>query len=109
MRAQRVREGESRAEMQIAKWTAEGAVKGGGRVFCDVGHTSVAGNMMVFRKAHGSFRESRWHRGWILRSSLTEDYSVRGGRFYISGIMTAYGSLHLANKVCLHALFYHKK
>lgn len=27
MRAQRVREGESRAEMQFAKWTAEGAVK----------------------------------------------------------------------------------
>ena len=26
MRAQRVREGESRVEMQIAKWTAEGAV-----------------------------------------------------------------------------------
>jgi DNA-binding CsgD family transcriptional regulator len=30
MRAQRVREGESRTEMQIAKWTAEGAVKGFG-------------------------------------------------------------------------------
>ncbi len=26
MRAQRVREGESRVEMQAAKWTAEGAV-----------------------------------------------------------------------------------
>lgn len=26
MRAQRVREGESRAEMQTAKWTAEGTV-----------------------------------------------------------------------------------
>ena len=26
MRAQRVREGESRAEMQFTKWTAEGAV-----------------------------------------------------------------------------------
>ncbi len=26
MRAQRVREGESRVEMQVAKWTAEGAV-----------------------------------------------------------------------------------
>ena len=26
MRAQRVREGESRMEMQVAKWTAEGAV-----------------------------------------------------------------------------------
>ena len=28
MRAQRIREGESRVEMQIVKWTAEGAVKG---------------------------------------------------------------------------------
>ena len=28
MRAQRVREGESRAEMQIVKWAAEGAAKG---------------------------------------------------------------------------------
>lgn len=28
MCAQRVREGESRAEMQVAKWTAEGTVKG---------------------------------------------------------------------------------
>ena len=28
MRAQRVRAGESRVEMQAAKWTAEGTVKG---------------------------------------------------------------------------------
>ena len=63
MRAQRVREGESRAEKQFTKWTAEGTGKGDRLVFCDVRHTSVAGNMQVFRKAHGSFRESRWHRG----------------------------------------------
>ena len=63
MRAQRVREGESRVEMQIVKWTAEGTGKGDRLVFCDVRHTSVAGNIKVFRKAHGSFRESRWHRG----------------------------------------------
>ena len=36
MRAQRVREGESRIEKQAAKWTAEGAVKGETGVFCDV-------------------------------------------------------------------------
>ena len=30
MRAQRVREGESRVEMQAAKWTAEGAVNRAG-------------------------------------------------------------------------------
>ena len=52
MRAQRVREGESRVEMQAAKWTAEG-----------VGHTSVAGNMQVFRKAHSANCETRWYRG----------------------------------------------
>ena len=63
MRAQRVREGESRVEMQVAKWTAEGTGNGFCLVFCDVRHTSVAGNMQVFRKVHGSFRESRWHRG----------------------------------------------
>ena len=63
MRAQRVREGESRVEMQVVKWTAEGTGKGSNLVFCDVRHTSVAGNMQVFRKVHGSFRESRWHRG----------------------------------------------
>ncbi len=28
MRAQRVREGENRVEMQTAKWTTEGTVKG---------------------------------------------------------------------------------
>ena len=85
MRAQRVREGESRIEMQIAKWTAEGAVKGSGRVFCDVGHTSVAGNMQVFRKVHGSFRETRWHRGWykkLIRSSLTDTTSLSGRAFF---------------------------
>ena len=63
MRAQRVREGESRVEMQIVKWTTEGTGKGDRLVFCDVRHTSVAGNMQVFRKAHGSFLVSRWHRG----------------------------------------------
>ena len=63
MRAQRVREGESRVEMQIVKWTAEGTGKSSSLVFCDVRHTSVVGNMKVFRKVHGSFRESGWLRG----------------------------------------------
>ena len=38
MRAQRVREGESRAEKQFTKWTAEGTGKDifGYQVFCDV-------------------------------------------------------------------------
>ena len=41
MRAQRVREGESRVEMQVAKWTAEGTGKGFCLVFCDVRHTGI--------------------------------------------------------------------
>ena len=32
------------------------------RVFCNVGHTSVASDMSVFGKVH-DYRESRWHRG----------------------------------------------
>ena len=63
MRAQRVQEGESRVEMQVAKWTAEGTGKGFCLVFCDVRHTSVAGNMQVFRKAHSANCETRWYRG----------------------------------------------
>ena len=63
MRAQRVREGESRVEMQAAKWTAEGTGKGSNLVFCDIRHTSVAGNMQVFRKAHSANCETRWYRG----------------------------------------------
>ena len=84
MRAQRVREGESRVEMQIVKWTAEGTGKGDRLVFCDVRHTSVAGKMQVFRKAHGSFRESRWHRGWILTLVLDREQilSWAGFLFY---------------------------
>ena len=60
MRAQRVREGESRIEMQVVKWTAEAQSKvryqngyDVNQVFCDVGHTLVAGDMQVSRKAHG--------------------------------------------------------
>ena len=50
MRAQRVREGESRVEMQSAKWTAEGAVKGLLPEYsATCGHTSVAGDMLVSR------------------------------------------------------------
>mgnify|MGYP000281989725 FL=1 len=36
-------------------------------------HTSVAGDMIVSRKVHGKFHESRWHRGNKLDlPSLTE-------------------------------------
>ena len=67
VRAQRVREGGSRIEMQIVKWTAEGAVKGREEKLAEYsatwGHTSVAVNMKVFRRAHRSSCESGWHRG----------------------------------------------
>ncbi len=52
MRAQRVREGESRVEMQSAKWTAEGAVIGLLPEYsATCGHTSVAGDMLLSRRA----------------------------------------------------------
>ncbi len=67
MRAQRVREGGSRIEMQIVKWAAEGAVKGSSRVFCDVRHTSVAEICQYLVRVQGiaeaMFCESGWHRG----------------------------------------------
>ena len=74
MRAQRVREGESRAEMQSAKWTAEGTVKGFFiRVLCDVrAYVSCRGYAGISQSARAD-RESRWHRGNNFRlPSLTE-------------------------------------
>ena len=56
MRAQRVREAENRVEMQVAKWMLRAQPKAGyifSLVLCDVGHTLVAGDMQVSRKAHG--------------------------------------------------------
>ena len=55
MRLQRVREAESRTEMQIVKWTAEGMVKGASRVFHDVTHTLVARDMLVSYREYGFF------------------------------------------------------
>lgn len=49
MRLQRVGAGGIPIEMQFIKWTAEGMVKGFFRVFHDVRHTLVVGNMLVFR------------------------------------------------------------
>ncbi|MDD2414495.1 MAG: hypothetical protein PHI94_04930 [Eubacteriaceae bacterium] len=44
MHRQRVRDGESRMEMQAAKWTAEGAAKGSDRVHCDVNAAKAVGH-----------------------------------------------------------------
>ena len=61
MRAQRVREGESRVEMQVVKWTAEGMVKGLFRVFHDVlAYVSCRGYDSILLRVQ--FCKSRWHR-----------------------------------------------
>ncbi len=65
---------------QIVKWTAEGAVKGETRVFCDVRHASVAGDMLVSRKAHGVGCESRWHREYVV--FVLDRESLCQGLFY---------------------------
>lgn len=54
MRFQRARDGGNLAEMQFIKWTAEGMVKGDDPEYSmTCGHTSVAGNMLVFRREYG--------------------------------------------------------
>ena len=63
---------------QTVKWAAEGARKGSNRVFCDVRHTSVAGNMLVFRREQGVSPEPRWHRGTV---SVLDMYSCHGRIF----------------------------
>ena len=87
MHAQRVREGESRVETQIAKWTVEGAVKGRQAEYsATCGHTSVAGNMMVFRQEYGRsvVKQGGTAGGLYIRSSLT--VFVMGGLFCCPGI-----------------------
>ena len=43
--------------MQFGKWTAEGAVKGESRVFCDAMHALEAQGMEVPGKAHGNVKQ----------------------------------------------------
>ena len=79
--------------MQIAKWTAEGAVNRAGisirtKYSATRGHTSVAGNMIVFHREHGEIHETRWQRG-NFNSSLTDRY-IWQGRFF----MTCLPDLH---------------
>jgi hypothetical protein len=52
-------------------------------VFCDVGITSVSGDMLVSRKCTIQSREAGWHRG-IKISSLTVDFSIVRDFFYVS-------------------------
>ena len=55
MRAQRVREGESRVERQFIKWTVEGTGKDtfGYQVFCDVrAYVSCQGYDGILQSAH---------------------------------------------------------
>ena len=79
MRAQRVREAESRIEMQVAKWTAEGAVKGRKTIIRRLSilrrrtYVSCQEYVGILQSAWECTRESRWHRGKDLDlPSLTE-------------------------------------
>ena len=75
MRAQRVREAESRIEMQVAKWTAEGTVKGfeNPSTLRREAYVSCRRYVSILQSAWECTRESRWHRGKDLDlPSLTE-------------------------------------
>ena len=94
MRAQRVREGESRAEMQIVKWTAEGAVKGRTESLPSIlrreAYVSCRRYVGISLRAQGDDTcESRWHRGaYMIAPSLTDSIfyeSVRDGAFGFTG------------------------
>lgn len=65
MPVQRTRQGESRVRNKSSNGPrrVQSNARESRRVFCNVRHTSVAGDMQVSRKAHGASRESRWHRG----------------------------------------------
>ena len=66
MRAQRVRGGESRIEMQTVKWTAEGMGNGKRQVFHDV-KVYVSYRRYAGISQRGMVEEdhkSRWHREW---------------------------------------------
>ena len=47
-------------------------------------HTSVAGNMKVFRKEYGSNRKSRWHRGWYHINEAMGAYNMQKYREIIT-------------------------
>lgn len=53
MVAQRVRIAESRIEPRLSNGPLRAQGTAEGSVFCDVGHTSVVRNMLVFRKRMG--------------------------------------------------------
>ena len=88
MVAQRVRGAESRMEPRISNGPLRAQSKEFIKAICKISdwiliynseysvtwrHTSVAGDMIVSRKVHGKFHESRWHRGNKLDlPSLTE-------------------------------------
>ena len=80
MLSQRAGDGENPAELQFRKWTAKGTMKGRiCRVSCDVRLTSVAGDMLVSRKAH-IVCEAGWHRDKY--SSLAESFLILPGTLF---------------------------
>ena len=67
MPLQRARSAEKQAGNKSSNGPPRAQSKASGRrrVFCDVGHTLVAGDMLVSRKGHGPVgRESGWHRAF---------------------------------------------
>ena len=66
MRAQRVRGGGSRIEMQDIKWTAEGAAKGYTRCKPSILRRRAYVSCREYEgipQEHGSFREAGWYCG----------------------------------------------
>ena len=82
---QRVREGGSRIRNGLSNGPrrAQSNEEDLFRVFCDVWHTSHAGDMKVFHKVHEPDRESRWHRG-LVDSPLTEIILFLSGALFIA-------------------------
>ena len=78
----------------MIKWTAEGAGKGMDfRVFCDVRHTSVVRNMMVFRKGADLYLKISAKQGGtagnVDDSSLTDFTRDLSGTFLLGKLRTA--------------------
>ena len=90
MRAQRVREGESRMEMQAAKWTAEGAVNShyfeSAQYSATWGIRQLPGICRYSAKCTSHFVNQGGTAGEVYCSSLTEEIFVMDGLFTLQEI-----------------------
>ena len=87
---QRVRGAENRARNKLSNGPLRAQSKAFCRVFCDAGHALFAGDMLVSCKVHRLRpMNSRWHRGLVNDSSLTEKaLSVKDGFVFIKPALT---------------------